>query len=171
MNMSNPATLTRWLTLALAAGFVTLVAAFVPSPLRLFDLFDAAPELEVHAPPQLKMTAMPPQASFAAISARPIFNAGRKPDPQTAVSASSSLATQPVQGDLSQFRLVGIVTDSVTQRALIARAGQPTLRLSPGDRLAGWRIEKIDSTGVVATSEGRSTKIVIPRSELRTATP
>ena len=157
--------LTNWLVLALGAGFVVLVLAFVPSPLRLLDLFDKAPEIEVRAPPSLKMVAVPPAAAFDVITARPIFNAGRKPDPQT--TAASSAGDVAVQGDLSEFRLVGIVTDSATQRALIEKSGSPSIRVGPGDTLAGWRIQKIDASGVVATKNGQSQKIVILKSQLR----
>ena len=170
MNVTAGNRLTNWLTAALGAAFVALVVAFVPSPLRLLDLFDTPVELEIHAPAPLKIVAMPPLAAFAGIAARPIFNAGRSPDPDTNTAASAVPVPSAVEGDLSQFRLVGIVVDSVTQRALIERAGAPSLKLSPGDTLAGWRIEKIDATGVVATNAGRTTKMLIPKSQQRSTT-
>ena len=39
--MGADGALTRWLWALVGAGLVALVAAFVPSPLRVFDLFDA----------------------------------------------------------------------------------------------------------------------------------
>lgn len=158
------------MTAALAAGLAAMVLAFVPSPLRLLDGFDSAPEIEVHAPPPLKLTSMPPISAYGGITARPIFNADRRPDPLTSARRSTPQA-QPADADISEFRLVGIVTDSVAQRALIVRSGGPAVKVSPGDRLGGWRIEKIDPSGVLATSEGRSVKIVIPKSQPPAATP
>lgn len=168
--MASSDRLTRAMAAILGAGFIALVLAFVPSPLRLLDLFDAAQAPELREPPTLKLTVMPPAASYAAIAQRPVFNAGRLPDPVTSV-ATSAPAPQPSAGDLSEFRLIGVVADSVTARALLARGGAPAIKVSPGDKLGEWRIDKIDGTGVVATHNGRKTKIVILKSQPAPATP
>lgn len=155
--------LTRWLWIALAAGVVAFVAAFVPSPLRLLSLFDVPVTIEVSKPPQLAMREMPAGEQFAEIEARPLFNVGRKPDPATRTAGSVQAAAQDRGGDLSSFRLVGLVSDSVTQRAIVERADGGTLRVSPGDSLGGWRIEKIDGTGIVARKDSQSVRIVMTK--------
>jgi hypothetical protein len=70
----------RVLAIAGAAGLAAAVIAFVPSPLRVFDLFDTLPVPEVKAPPPLVMTPLPAIITFDAIAERPLFNADRKPD-------------------------------------------------------------------------------------------
>lgn len=161
---------TRALAAILGAGFIALVLAFVPSPLRLLDLFDTVAAPDLREPPALKLAAMPPEETYAGIVQRPIFNADRLPDPAASFTARAP-APQAAEGDLSEFRLIGIVSDSVTARALLARGGAPAIKVSPGDKLGEWRIEKIDGTGVVATSNGRKTKIVILKSQPQPATP
>lgn len=165
-------TLTRMLTIVAVAGFAVLVAAFVPSPLRLLSVFERPAEVAVGKPPPLVLPNMPPVSAYADIAARPIFNDGRRPDPPTR-SATAAASGTPAgdQGELSEYRLVGIVADSVTQRAIVERAGSPSVRLRPGDRLAGWRIEKIDASGVVASKDSRSVRIGIPKAQSRTGTP
>jgi hypothetical protein len=168
--MTSSPKLTKGLTAALAAGFLALVLAFVPSPLRLFDLFDSAEAPDLHEPPTLKLAVMPPVDAYGAIVQRPIFNADRIPDPATSV-ATSMPAPQAAEGDLSEFRLVGIVADGVTARALLARGSAPAVKVRPGDKLGEWRIDTIDSTGVAASSNGRKTKIVILKAQPAPATP
>ncbi len=165
--MGADGALTRWLWALVGAGLVALVAAFVPSPLRVFDLFDAPATISVRKPPPLKLRDMPPASAFAEVVARPIFNAGRKPDPAARSANTSPSATGADQGDLSEFRLVGIVVDSTTQRAIVERSGSPSMRLAPGDRLAGWRIDKIDAAGIVASKDARSIRIGMPKARPR----
>jgi hypothetical protein len=162
--------LTRALAIAVVAGLAVLVAAFIPSPMRLLSAFDQPGEVLVAKPPPLVLQELPPVSAYADVAARPIFNEGRRPDPLTRPAASSA-APAADQGELSEYRLVGIVADSMTQRAIVERPGAPSLRLAPGDRLAGWRIDKIDATGVVASKDARSIRIAIPKAQTRTGTP
>ncbi len=158
--------LTRWLSAFLGAGIVTFVAAFVPSPLQLFAAFDAPAVIEVGKLPQLAMREMAPASQFAAIEARPLFNEGRKADPAGGRAGGVQSAT-PAGGELSEYRLVGIVADSVTQRAIVERAGGTTMRVGPGDRLGGWRIEKIDAGGLTVRQGSQSVRIVMSRAQSR----
>lgn len=164
-------TLTRWLWVALGAGIVALFAAFVPSPLQLLGVFDAPEVIEVVKPSALKMREMPPPSTFADIAARPIFNEGRKADPVTRSIGSGRAASSADQGELSEFRLVGIVVDATTQRAIVERPGAGTLKVAPGDRVGGWRIDKIDSSGLTASKDSQSVRLVIPKSRPHAVTP
>ncbi|NOT41702.1 MAG: hypothetical protein HOP13_14530 [Alphaproteobacteria bacterium] len=159
MSVSLP----RLLWIVAGMGVAALSAALLPSPLRLFDLFEEPAVVEVRKPPALKMREMPPVTAFADIAARPIFNAGRKPDPMTRTVASAPAVTGGDPGELSGFRVVGIVADSVTQRAIVERNGAPSMKVAPGDRLAGWRIDRIDAAGVMVSKDARSVRLGIPK--------
>lgn len=163
--------LTRWLWIALGSGVVAFIAAFIPSPLQALALFDKAETVSILKPPVLAMREMPEAAAYDEILARPVFNDGRKPDPASHGVGSVQTGTSTVGGDLSEFRLVGLVVDSVTQRAIVERAGAGTLRVGPGDSLGGWRIEKIDSTGITARKDSQSVRIVMPKPKTLPPTP
>ena len=163
--------ITKWLAAALGSGFVAFVAAFVPSPLRVFDVFESAAKVEVREPPKLAMAEAPALEMFTEITARPIFNAARKPDPDARAAATPDAAGANVGADLSEFRLVGIVADSTTQRAIVERQGSASLHVAPGDSLGGWRIVKIDAAGITVTKDGRSVRVVIPKTQPRAPTP
>jgi hypothetical protein len=161
---------TRALSFAALAGFAVMVAAFIPSPLRLFTYFESAPQVEIQPPPPLKMAAVPPRDAFAEITARPIFNQDRRPDPaREAPTSGENIAQQA--GDLSQFRIVGIVTDREVQLALVQTPGGTTTRVRAGDTIDGWRIEKVDVSGVTASDGMRSARLVIPRAPNGRSTP
>lgn len=170
--MTRPGTtLTKTLGFVAVTGLVALGAAFVPSPMRVLSAFESPAEVAVNLPPRLTLTELPQVDVYADIVARPIFNEGRRPDPATRPAASSPSAAGTDQGELSEYRLVGIVADSVTQRAIVERPGASSVRLAPGDRLAGWRIDKIDAKGIVASKDARSIRIAIPKAQPRSATP
>lgn len=164
-------TLTRLLWVVAGAGAVALVAALAPSPLRVFDLFDEPVVIDVRKPPALKLRDVPPVAEFADIAARPLFNAGRKPDPAPLAASGGSPAATGERGELSAFRVVGIVADSVTQRAIVERKGSPSQKVAPGDRLGEWRIDKIDAAGIVVSRDGRTARLAIPRYQAPSGTP
>jgi hypothetical protein len=169
--MTGRQSLKRWLFGAIGAGVVALLAAFVPSPFGLMGLFDAPANVALRQPPALSMRDMPPLSAFAEISARPLFNAGRKPDPASGRLGGGEPPAGGDQGELSQYRVVGIVADRTTQRAIVERSGAPSLKLAPGDSLAGWRIDRIDAAGIVASKDKQSVRIGIPKARPRTATP
>jgi hypothetical protein len=163
--------LSRWLFFAIGAGLLALLLAFVPSPLGLLGAFDQPAPVAVQRPPALALKPMPPLAEFSDIMARPLFNAGRKPDPASGALGSVVPASGGDQGEFSEYRVVGIVADRFTQRAIVERNGAPSLKLAPGDQLAGWRIEKIDAAGIVASKDARSVRIAIPKTRPRPSTP
>jgi hypothetical protein len=163
---------TRLLAFAALAGFTAMGAAFIPSPLRLLTYLEDVPEPQIKAPPPLKMAALPPKDAFAEITARPIFNQDRRPDPaKTAIDTTMTDAGTEPAADLAQFRIVGIVTDRETQLALVQTPSGTTTKIRAGDTLEGWRIEKIDVSGVTATDGIRSSRLVIPRAQNTAPTP
>src|SRR5262245_55426959 len=153
---------TRTIALAALAGFVLMLAAFIPSPLRLLTYFESAPQVEIKPPPPLKMTPVPPKDAFAQITAHPIFNQDRRPDPAHETPAPGEDVAEQA-GDLSQFRVVGIVTDRELRLALVQTPGGTTARVRAGDMIDGLRIEKVDVSGVTASDGTRSARLVIPR--------
>ncbi|MCE9524161.1 MAG: hypothetical protein K8S25_17215 [Alphaproteobacteria bacterium] len=152
-----------------AVGFAAMVLAFVPSPLRLLDLFDRPPVPEVKAPPALKLAPMPPLAAFDVIAARPLFNADRKPDPVPPPPEAPKPAI--VLGDLTQYRLVGTVRDANRQLALVQKTGAQLLTLKPGDVFEGWTIDKIDDKGVAISGGDQKQVLAIPKANNRAQSP
>ena len=169
--MTGGQSLTRWLVIAIAFGVVALLAAFLPSPFGLFGLFDAASRVELRQPPALSLREMPAASAFAEIRGRPLFNAGRKPDPSSGSVAGVPAAAGAAPGELSEYRVVGIVADQTTQRAIVERSGAPSLKLAPGDRLGAWRIDKIDAAGIVASKDAQTVRIGIGKARPRTGMP
>jgi general secretion pathway protein N len=143
--------------------------AFIPSPLRLLDLFDRTTVPEVKAPPPLSIAAMPPLAQFDIIKARPLFNADRKPDPLPPPPAPPKPAV--VLGDLTQYRLVGTARDADTQLALVQKTGGQLLKFKPGDTFEGWKIDKIDDNGVAISGGDQHQVLAIPKASNRAQSP
>lgn len=161
---------TRTLMLIILAGFAAMLAAYLPSPASLLA-GQSARAPQVVEPPPLKMAAMPPREAFAEIASRPIFNNARRPDPPTTDATVQDVYGEGTVSDLSQFRVVGIVTDRETQLALVQTPAGKTERVRAGDTLEGWRIEKIDVSGVTATDGIRSARLAIPRAQNKAPTP
>ncbi|MFM9862884.1 MAG: hypothetical protein ACKVRO_04695 [Micropepsaceae bacterium] len=164
-------TLSRSLWIVAAAGVLALIAALLPSPMRAFDFFDAPAVVEVRTVPAVKLRALPPATAYDDVIARPLFNAGRKPDPAVRPAAAVASASSGGAGELSAFRVVGIVADSTTQRAIVERNGAPSMRVGPGDKLGEWRIDRIDAAGIVASRDQRSVRLQIPKARTQPGTP
>ncbi|MEQ1756306.1 MAG: hypothetical protein ABL973_19475 [Micropepsaceae bacterium] len=153
-------------------GLAAAAAAFVPSPLGLFDLFQGVQPLEVKSHPPLQLQALPAIASYDVITTHPLFNTNRVPDPVAPVATSGGQpASGPLLGDLSQFKLVGIAGDSETRIALVQKAGGALQRLKPGDSLEGWIVTGIDARGVSISGGGRKEVLAIPRATNNAKSP
>lgn len=159
----------RVLAIAGAVGLAAMMIAFIPSPLRVFDLFDTPPVPEVKAPPPLVMAPMPAITTFNAIAERPLFNADRKPDPLPPPPETPKPAI--VLGDLSQYRVLGIAGDRQTQRALVQKTGGSLLTLKPGDVFEGWTVESIGASGVAISGGDRREVLAIPKAQNRAQSP
>ena len=170
MNIAGELTPARKALAAIAAaGALAAVVAFVPSPLGLIDLFAKPPVLEVKAPPDVKLRAMPPIAAFEEIAARPVFNADRKPDP----IPPPPEAAKPVStlGDLAQYRVLGTIRGGEMQLALLAKSGGAVLTVKPGDTFEGWTIDKIDDAGISISGGERKEVLTIPKANNAAKSP
>lgn len=153
----------RAMIVAGAAGLGLAVIAFVPSPLRLFDLFTAHPAPEVKAPPPLRLAPVPDIKTFDVVAERPLFNAGRKPDPPPPPPEAPKAAV--TLGDLAQYRLLGVMADAQVQRAIVQKSGGASTIMKPGDTFEGWTIDKIDATGVALSGGDRKETLTIPKAK------
>ena len=147
-----------------AAGLVAMVLAFVPSPLRIFDLFDRVPEIQVKAPVMAKIAAMPAPAAFGVITARPLFNIDRKPDPLPPPPEPPKPAI--TLGDLAQYKVEGVISGGGMQLGLVRKSGAQPLTLKLGDVFEGWKVEKIDARGIAISGGDRSEILAIPKAEI-----
>jgi hypothetical protein len=168
---ANASPLTRWLVTAVVAGAIALLAAFLPSPLLLLQALEQPAVVVVPALPHLSTPDVQALSAYDEIAARPIFNEGRKADPDAPRASAAPAHARTSGGELSEFRLVGIVADSAIQRAIVEREGAASQRVAPGDEIAGWRVESIDRAGIVVTKDARSLRISIPKSQPRRTTP
>jgi hypothetical protein len=148
--------------LALGA-FCALLAATLS-----YECFYPIPDLET---PSIRLAAssaepaavhpafqLPPESSFAAIDARPIFDPSRRPvaGPPEQSSADGSAA-----GTLPPMTLIGIIIDRQTRLALIKLAQAPqALSYAVGSSLAGWQIVAIEADKVVLRAHGAADQIV-----------
>jgi hypothetical protein len=139
----------RRFDMALYASCAVLMGAFtyeVWAPLGEFTLPAAVlPE----RPPLPTVTPFnpPPQSSFAAIDARPIFSPARKPIESTAVAGTGIAAAPP------DVMLIGVILDGKTQLALLKREGAPFAESTAvGGSVDGWEVTEITPDHVVLRS-------------------
>lgn len=86
-------------------------------------------------PPEKRSFAMPPLRSFADVLARPLFVETRRPP---------ILSAPANDGRSSAFTLVGIVISTHERLALVEHGQPPRVeRLSEGQEIDGWTVEKI----------------------------
>jgi hypothetical protein len=138
--------------------------------MALLDAFDAPGKLEIRNPPPLQLQVLPGLATYEDIANHPLFNPDRLADPVAkAVAVADAGSATPK--DLSQFRLVGLVSDGVTRLALVRKADGGVLTLKPGDNLDGWSVLRINSKGVAITGGGREENLAIPYALNRAKTP
>lgn len=152
-----------------AAGLVAMMLAIVPSPLRVFDLFDRVPEIQVKAPVMAKIAAMPAPSAFGVITERPLFNIDRKPDPLPPPPEPPKPAI--TLGDLTQYKVEGVISGGGTQLGLVRKSGAQPLTLKPGDVFEGWTVDKIDAKGIAISGGDRSEILAIPKAENRPPPP
>lgn len=168
----NLGLLERILVWLVAGGLGIGALAFVPSPLSLFDVFQTVPDVEIRKAPALSLKTVPALESFDPIIARPLFNPGRVPDPETGpVAGTGTGPAGPVLGELSQYRVVGIAGDGVTNIALVQKSGGEMLRLRKGDSLDGWIVTEVGAKGVSIRGGTRKEVLTIPRARNREETP
>jgi len=120
---------------ALAATFVYVCAAPLP---------ELNPPV-VHLAPRGVATAnaafvAPPEAAFAGIDARPLFNPLRQPIASSALPGHA-LSGPPPAPDIA---VIGVILDSKTQLALIKGQGAPFANsVGVGDAVGEWQVAEV----------------------------
>lgn len=122
--------------------------------------------------------AMPPPAAFAAIVERPLFSAGRrltKASPQPEVPKPQKVEPVPDPVRPLNLSVKGIVVAGEDSFALVVPSGggEP-VRLTAGDRHAGWTLTEIVENHVVFKRDAREATLVLQfdgMSESRTVPP
>ena len=139
---------------AAGLGGLVLIMTLMPSAtLPMSADVDASLPPRLEKPQALRLPAF---KSYAVIADRPLFNAGRAKD----ILAAEQSALQQSLPRLSDYRLVGLVVSSGTQRALVGRPSGDVVMLKPGDDLDGRRVLSIDPRGVSLSSVGHDERLV-----------
>ena len=154
----------KWLAATGAAALAAAALAFVPSLHTILGIFDRPEVFAVKEPPAVNLAPPSPLAAYDAIAARPLFNLDRKPDPALPAKV---LGGPTALGDLSQYRLTGVIRAAGTAMALVQRTGSPTLTLKKGDTFDGWTVQEVDDKGVTVAGGDRSELLAIPKAENR----
>lgn len=107
------------------------------APLPAFEL----PDVPASAPrtvADVQTFLAPPEASFAAIDARPIFNPARTPIESTATAGGSETLAPP------SVVLVGVILDPKNELALLKNEGAPfASSVGLGGSVEGWQVVEI----------------------------
>ena len=148
------------IALALAAGLGLLLLTSVALP----SLVSADAPGEIAAPPRRGISASAlaqrPFETYAAVAERPLFNPGRKKDPDIAAAVVSNLPA------LSDYRLVGIVLSPDAKLALVTRkSSNQVVTLRPGDNLDGRHVDDVEDAGVLLSGAGSKEVLSIPRAD------
>lgn len=130
-----------------------------------------APTISAPSPPkpQKRDARLDDLPRFEEIIERPVFNAGRSPDPKPspATGDAAGVSAPPAIGDLSKVRLTGIVSHSSGALAFLLKSdGQPAV-LSLGDNIDGWTIKSINTLGVHLEGQGQTSTLRLPSAENR----
>lgn len=131
----------RGLMLLLAASFLYKVSTITTA-----DLAPAVTSARPERPPApaaaVPPTARPPQASYPAITQRPLFFASRKPWQPPRAPAPPPVVPPPPR--LTGYTAMGIVESGTARFVLIKPKSGKTLMLTQGEKLDGWALQKID---------------------------
>ena len=98
---------------------------------------------------------LPPAATFAELSQRPLFSQSRRPEPPD----RGRPGPPPARPNLA---LLGIVMSGNTHYALIRHGNPPKLEpLAEGQSIEGWQIQTIGNDHVTLTSGSASADFVL----------
>ncbi len=128
--------------LGLGGLCVVLTIAFAylcTAPLPAFD--PPAMQLAARKPPsEITPFMAPPQAAFAAIDARPMFNPARRPITPSALPGNASSGPPPAP----DITLIGVILDGKTQLAMVKGQGAPfATSVGVGESIGGWQVAEI----------------------------
>jgi len=146
-----------------AAGLLAAALSFLPSLQSVFDPSPVTPVMALRKAPPLHVEDVPALEAYADIMARPLFNPERKPYVDAADNAGAGQAGVSALGDLSLYRLVGLVKAGDVQLALIRKTGGSQSTVKPGDNLDGWSVVRLGPEGVTLSGGGREQLLAIPK--------
>jgi len=98
------------------------------------------------------VAALAPAASFAAIGDRPLFSPTRRPAPPAAKAVP--------QGPATRYRLIGLVTDGDSRRALVAD-GARRIAVDDGGKLDSGTVVRIEDDRIVLSSTEGETVLTL----------
>lgn len=112
--------------------------------------------------------ALLPLSSYEEIVARPLFRPDRRPpDPAEAISEAQQAAAQAQQAQVhieELFSLNGVVvTKGKTVALLQDIKNNKSVRVSEGEKLEGWRVERVLPESVLFSNNGRSESLELIR--------
>lgn len=145
-------------------AFVTATCGpWVPSYLAPAPSQPARAAIETTSPDKPREAAT--LAALAQTTARPLFNASRRPSPPPAVKpAIAPVKPQPTH--LVGYRLTGIVRSS-SQRLILLTEGKSgrVVKLHEGDRVDGWLLISIGTDHVRLSRGGHVIDLLNPSGE------
>lgn len=154
-----------------AAGLAASLLAFLPSLPGLLEGLRPAPVPQLKAVTLVPVQEAEPLEAQEVLTRRPLFNAGRKPDPRSGPIGTATDGGAAPPTDPAQYRLVGIAGDSVARLALVRKADGGIVTVRKGDSLDGWIVEQIDARGVSISGGGRTELLAIPAAVNGAPTP
>lgn len=133
--------------LVLALGSLVTLLLFTPARFMPPPVHSVAQENSAVAMPGVEVREL---SSLEAVIQRPLFSPSRRPW----MPPASTVNTESV-GALDTFELVGVVISDSVRRALIRPPdGARTLSLAEGDRLDGWRLNRVDEQAAHFVADG-----------------
>lgn len=134
----------------------------IPDPLMLSEsqeAFQGVPNKQ--APPTLQ--------TYQAIVKRPLFFADRSSQPATAVQSEQLDRPEPDSPAAPNLILSAVIVEGDSRSALMRQNRQSqSIRLNPGELLAGWRLIAIQEDGVTLESDGH--QVHLPLHNYKTST-
>ncbi|HHI70476.1 MAG TPA: hypothetical protein ENJ91_05690 [Rhodobacteraceae bacterium] len=160
------------------AGTAILGSAVVILGIKALDVFRVEPTIETpvedsfagasesHRESQQAM-ARRPEVFYAAITERPLFDPSRRPfvlqettpAPQDPVPVAVEPEKPPEELPPPQIVLQGVITKNDRNSALIGIDGKPSVWVSEGDFVDGWKINEIGSDWIEISQKARNLRV------------
>ncbi len=164
----HPAIQRRLVTVLSVVLAVEMIAAALPwlvDPLTLLTIPDVAAGSEA-ASRETPPSEIRPVESFAALTARPLFTASRRPPPVQAAAVGPASSVKGIGVILGRYRLTGVVVTPTVRIAFMTDLNaNKSFAISEGEKLGDWVFAEIARESITLQSNKR--REVFP---LRTAT-
>ncbi len=164
----HPAIQRRLVTVLSVVLAVEMIAAALPwlvDPLTFSTIPDVAAGSET-ASQETRLYEIRPVESFAALTARPLFTASRRPPPIQAANVRPASSVEGIGVILGRYRLTGVVVTPTVRIAFMTDLNaNKSFAVSEGEKLGDWVFAEIARESITLKSNKRLK--VFP---LRTAT-